>query len=1143
MKIAFKDTHRSEQTRLRGAEPPRPSTSRATTELELKSTGHTACDLPTTADDVTGVGPSNEPWISRPARDCVGLALSGGGIRSSSFSLGLLQALDECRVLPLVDYLSTVSGGGYTGGFWTAWAQRRDPSASVDGPVFPRSDAGAGSEPGTPATQEPREIRHLREYSRFLAPRSSLIHVDLWEGALAAIGGAVPTLLTTTAIVAVFLLSWRYVLLRFQHAWIVEDSGFVPIVGIALLALFAWLVALEHRWRRLRIDRPPPAVVTKPSTGTTLQDVWHFIALFLAPTLGVGAFLLIWLTRAQIPALRDLQQLHDTPMCGTTTWFTMLGDPTTCVPPIIELAIPLVLALAGGLLWLVRGLVPSWLELSRSDRNDPADLGRALERTAARLLFVALFFAGLAATWMLTSLVPHYGGLAGLWEVIATGAISGALTLVLHQLRDLLLSPPKEGEAGVGQRLRALAPQVIAMLGALFLIAFVGIGCRWVVQVLRASGHGLENLAWVLPIGAVLLVLDWPRAGLREFYRRRLARAFVLFDAEDPPRDRDWLCRAKASPPPMRPIHLVCCAANDVASDPLRTLYRGARSAVLSAEGLTMGDITRRHDIRLSDALTASAAAFNTQMGGMSLQMGRAVSFLMGAFNLRLGLWLERGEGTSPWLFVPGIRLVTEMLGLTRQTDRWVHLSDGGHFENLALYELVRRHCRYVIVSDSGADPEVRFDDLSNAIRRVREDFGVEIEIDVEPLRPDAKGFSRQHVVVGVIHYDGRSGLDKGVLVYVKPSLTGDEPPDVMQYRARNEAFPHESTGDQFFDEPQWESYRRLGEHCGRVVFRYVGDLSREQIARRERVFSEAARVWQPVPLDFESRFLALKDRCTTLESSLVADMPTWLAAEFAPEIAATTEAQRERDDLVKAFAFMIQVAQLMEDAWLACRLESNWAHPLAEGWLGYLRRWAAMPTFRRFWPVLRPMFSPGFREFVKQRFGLRVVDPRLTPEARVDGARDARLRLVEVEAPQEGASGHHSLEYLLTLPGSADEVRVGQARICIDTECGVASWLTSDLVVPATLHGAGVVGKFLDRALLWCAEQGLDRAIVQVAATGPDARTIADEVDLYRSCGFRVERTPPAPSNAPACELPASDFHLVVDRLQGNLRAAETNE
>jgi hypothetical protein len=87
-------------------------------------------------------------------------------------------------------------------------------------------------------------------------------------------------------------------------------------------------------------------------------------------------------------------------------------------------------------------------------------------------------------------------------------------------------------------------------------------------------------------------------------------------------------------------------------------------------------------------------------------------------------------------------------------------------------------------------------------------------------------------------------------------------------------------------------------------------------------------------------------------------------------------------------------------------------------------------------------------------------------------------------------------------------------------------------------LHGAGVVGKFLDRALLWCAEKGLGRAVVQVSTRSADTRTIADEVDLYRSCGFRVERTLPAPSNTPACDPPASDFHLVADRLQGNLSA-----
>src|SRR5258707_5422778 len=83
-----------------------------------------------------------------------------------------------------------------------------------------------------------------------------------------------------------------------------------------------------------------------------------------------------------------------------------------------------------------------------------------------------------------------------------------------------------------------------------------------------------------------------------------------------------------------------------------------------------------------------------------------------------------------------------------------LHLSDGGHFENLGLYELIRRHCRYIIVSDCSADPEIAFDDLANTLRCVREDFGVEIDLDVAPLCPTGSGNrSTQHAVVRIIHY------------------------------------------------------------------------------------------------------------------------------------------------------------------------------------------------------------------------------------------------------------------------------------------------------------------------------------------------------------------------------------------------------
>src|SRR5207302_7995787 len=116
---------------------------------------------------------------------------------------------------------------------------------------------------------------------------------------------------------------------------------------------------------------------------------------------------------------------------------------------------------------------------------------------------------------------------------------------------------------------------------------------------------------------------------------------------------------------------------------------------------------------------------------------------------------------------------------------------------------------------DCGADPEVAFDDFGNAVRRIREDFGVEIDVDLSPLKPNAARLSKQHVAVGTIMYDPRGAQkDTGVLVYLKPTLTGHEPCDISQYRTRHAAFPHESTGYQFYHDAPWESSLRSRQHA-----------------------------------------------------------------------------------------------------------------------------------------------------------------------------------------------------------------------------------------------------------------------------------------------------------------------------------------
>ena len=134
--------------------------------------------------------------------------------------------------------------------------------------------------------------------------------------------------------------------------------------------------------------------------------------------------------------------------------------------------------------------------------------------------------------------------------------------------------------------------------------------------------------------------------------------------------------------------------------------------------------------------------------------------------------------------------------------------------------EMVLRRCHYILVSDAGCDEKMEFQDLGNAIRKIRIDLGIDIDIDVAPLRPSGPRRTGVHYAIGTIHYSRvDSGAPDGILIYLKPSLSGDEPVDVLEYAAHHEQFPHEPTSDQFFDESQFESYRRLGEHVVTEVF------------------------------------------------------------------------------------------------------------------------------------------------------------------------------------------------------------------------------------------------------------------------------------------------------------------------------------
>jgi hypothetical protein len=160
------------------------------------------------------------------------------------------------------------------------------------------------------------------------------------------------------------------------------------------------------------------------------------------------------------------------------------------------------------------------------------------------------------------------------------------------------------------------------------------------------------------------------------------------------------------------------------------------------------------------------------------------------------------------------------------EDDRWLNLSDGGHIENLGVYELLRRRCKFIICVDGESDPTFTFQGLMTVIRHAQIDFGVGIDATLDDLRRDPQtGYTNSHFRLCCIHYPRTdvSGVTSpegiGLLLYIKLSLTGNESELIKRYRINNPEFPHQTTLDQFFDQEQFEAYRQLGVHVAEGLF------------------------------------------------------------------------------------------------------------------------------------------------------------------------------------------------------------------------------------------------------------------------------------------------------------------------------------
>jgi len=409
--------------------------------------------------------------------------------------------------------------------------------------------------------------------------------------------------------------------------------------------------------------------------------------------------------------------------------------------------------------------------------------------------------------------------------------------------------------------------------------------------------------------------------------------------------------------------------------------------------------------VSIATAMAISGAAASPNMG---YHTSPAPAFLMTVFNVRLGWWLgnprqRRGYQKSGPLNVLW-SLVCELFGLTSDEGKYIYLSDGGHFENLGIYELVRRRCRFIVACDAEEDATFGFGGLGNAIEKCRSDFGIDIDIDVEPIRRRSEsGQSEWHCAIGKIYY---SRVDpnarNGTLVYLKSSLTGDEPTDVLRYAAANPGFPHQSTGDQWFDESQFESYRVLGFHVAQNVFGAMGNPAEISALSKEQLFVDLAQQWYPPSaataesftkhtrnivaiydqlrgnkdLAFLSQFIYPEWR--VLFDKTAGKLPDASPFAFDTKKPLSEQLPTSPDELRAGFYICNSVFQLFEDAYVDLHLEEEFDHPDNRGWMNFFKHWSWAPILRVAWTVCASNYGARFQRFCDQHLNLTIGETKV---------------------------------------------------------------------------------------------------------------------------------------------------------------------
>ncbi|WP_439686954.1 PNPLA domain-containing protein [Cupriavidus oxalaticus] len=891
------------------------------------------------------------------------LALSGGGIRSATFCLGVTQAMAVtdmpattlattadteapptpaasaaaaaqpvpglASLLAQFDYLSTVSGGGYLGAFFVSLfvpgRLRRG-----TGPVQAAADAyhtlqceppgrihtsvSYAADPGRGA------VAWLRENGRYLSPTgagdnlyAAALVVRNWLAMHYVIGSALLVLLSLLALLLHGAAGAWYGFGRYEMD-LLHDARQAFNQGECAIWWSPWL------WLPLAtavIGAAPPGLAywlvypraSDPEAPGRFFSPAPMVAMLLGLLLLVAARWAEWLGADLVPA-----QLF---------------------------------AALGVLMWL--GVLSCLVMLQGEPRTVSGYRVRATRalRTAATLTLwlAALGLADTAArtTYLYAHAADHPWGAA-----LPAGALGVLVWLVRYGAR--WFDEGRRGSAETAWRALWARLPVSLLAGAAAAVLALLLFVLWSWLVLWVRWDGREPVDWLvygtaytgpalatLTVVALVLALAAGRftgflnlSTLQPFYAARLTRAYLgasngeRFAAPDPDPVADRRRRARfsvAEPVPgdqlslnayydprvLAPLHLINVTLN-LTVDPAEQLVQrdrkgkplclapGAGVPQPGAAATIAPDAYARFTIdgsqccpdaswpasgKLAQSLTVgdwiaiSGAVVSTGLG-RATTLG--TSLLLGLANLRLGTWWpsyparyarqggREGEqrrhperATHPWLAAGMFRtqyyLGCELSARFHGTRRgWQYLSDGGHFDNTGVYELLRpgRDVALIVLCDCGGDRDYRFGDLANLIRLARIDHGLEIVVDTEAATthpvlsrvfgvPDdflpgvaASGPAADKCAVLLNVY--RTGpacaaprVRVSRIVLLKPRLVSWAPADVRHYGATHPAFPQEGTGDQFFDEAQWESYRALGHAIGQRVL--GGEVGRALLA------------------------------------------------------------------------------------------------------------------------------------------------------------------------------------------------------------------------------------------------------------------------------------------------------------------------